>query len=234
MSYSKDLSGNSYGRWRVLALYDIGRGKVISSNSKWSCECTCGVKSEIKGKELIRGSSKSCGCLKRELASKRSTTHGKCRTKEYNAWCNMKSRCYSKGNDDYLNYGGRGIGVCERWEYSFENFIEDIGLIGEGLSLDRIDVNKDYSPDNCRLADSTTQALNRRVSKVSTSGVSGVCLNKKSNKWSCRITIDKERRYLGSFTILEDAIRKRRDYEIEFFGYTKIDKDILERLKEVK
>lgn len=104
-------------------------------------------------------STKSCGCLNHKP---KNLIHGGRYKKSYGSWRAMKRRCYETSNNVYQNYGGRGIKVCDRWLESFENFYTDMGDCPEGYSLDRLDVNRDYTPENCRWATSTEQNCNRR------------------------------------------------------------------------
>lgn len=149
----RDLTGQRFGKLRVIERAGSNKfGKVT-----WRCICDCNKETIAIGNSLVNGHTKSCGCIKEPL-------HGLCAKylAEYNVWHAMLNRCYREGNDSYAYYGGRGIGVCESWRESFENFINDMGPRPEGMSIDRKDSNKDYGPDNCRWADWDTQCNNRR------------------------------------------------------------------------
>ena len=123
----------------------------------------CGNTKIVSTAKLNNGHVKSCGCLAKTNAVK----HNAINTREYITWTNIKARCTNPNNSAYHNYGGRGITVCNRWLDSFENFYEDMGKRPSiEFSIDRIDVNKDYSPENCRWADQKTQMRNRRNTKI--------------------------------------------------------------------
>lgn len=158
-----DLTGKTFGRYFVKGL-TAGCGKV----KFWDCRCECGTEKSVLGGDLKRGMSKSCGCLMREVAATRITTHGMSFHPAYRNWLNAKTRCYNLEGEEYPNYGGRGIIVCERWIDSFENFWEDMGPTWQkGLSLDRYpDVNGDYEKNNCRWATAKMQANNRREHRI--------------------------------------------------------------------
>lgn len=152
----KDLTGQRFGRLTVLKYSHSNNGRL------WQCQCDCGVIKDIVGYELLSGKTKSCGCLKRERIIKRSTTHGKRKTPEYDIWVAMRFRCNNPNDKSYPSYGGRGIKVCEDWQ-KFENFIRDMGYRpGKEYSLDRIDVNGNYCKENCRWATTEQQANNKR------------------------------------------------------------------------
>lgn len=139
-----------------------------SERSGYGCfVCICGATKEVLIGHVTQGRVQSCGCLQKERASqsltKRQTTHGQFGTKTYAAWRSMRQRCENPSAKAYTNYGARGIKVCARWE-KFENFLDDMGECPPGLTLERKDNSKGYSPDNCVWADWAAQANNKRSS----------------------------------------------------------------------
>jgi hypothetical protein len=150
-----DLSGQRFGRWTAVALESVESGRV----TRWVCVCDCGEFDAVQSGNLKSGHSTSCGCY----SSERATTHGKCWTPEYLSWGGMIQRCGNPKATGYEFYGGRGIRVCPRWRESFPNFLADMGpRPSVACSIDRIDVDGNYEPGNCRWATKSEQNSNRR------------------------------------------------------------------------
>lgn len=210
-----------YGCFFVCDKIGVYYGKSL----KRCCtlRCKCGREFIAVIDTVLRGATKSCGCLndmKRKIPKR--TTHGMCKTKLYRKWSRMKARCYNKSNKDYPDYGGRGITVCDEWIKSFVKFYEDMaGGYEEHLELDRKDVNGNYCKENCRWVTEQEQAWNKRVYKNNRSGVAGVTWNKKAGRWEARISKDRKEYYLGFYVEKEAAIKARLDAEIVFYGQTK-------------
>lgn len=157
----KNEVGNKYGRLFVTS--DAGCDKF--GNKQWRCICDCGNAKVIIGTNLRKGLTKSCGCLHKEIAKeegKKTAKHGMTRTKTYKSWIAMVRRCTKPTDQAWKYYGQAGISVCDRWLNSFENFYADMGKRPDGMSIDRINPFKGYSPENCRWADAKTQATNTK------------------------------------------------------------------------
>lgn len=163
MSVKMDLTGHRYGRLTVIR-ESPNRG--TPKRVRWVCRCDCGNETTVSGNAMRRGNTRSCGCLISEGVRRRSTTHGMSRAPEFWVWSAMRNRTTNPNDRNWKHYGGRGIGICERW-LTFENFYADMGLRPSAKhTIERKDNDGPYSPENCCWILMSAQALNKRNARL--------------------------------------------------------------------
>lgn len=152
-----NITGKIFGRLKALSFE-----YVKNKNSYWKCICECGKVVIVSYANLMRGTTKSCGCLNKELTLKRNLIHGKTNTRLYRIWGNMRTRCYNNKTINFHLYGGKGVNVCEEWKNNFLNFYNWALSNGykDNLTIDRIDGNGNYEPSNCRWVTRMQQSRN--------------------------------------------------------------------------
>ena len=196
------LIGETYRRFAT--------DKSTQKTTYGTYECQyCGTHWETNVYNIKRGT-QSCGCLT-------GTKHGLHNHRFYKKWSQMLRRCTNPKDAAYKDYGGRGISVCEDW-LDIRNFVDWCDLTHpnqEGYTLDRINNDKGYSPENCRWVDKSTQAINRRMRRTNTSGFVGVGFNKSKGKWEASLKLNNIYKYIGRFNTIEEAAQARDNYIIE-------------------
>lgn len=195
-----NLKGMKFGKWNVIER----NGKTNDNHIKWLCQCDCGNKSNVSSNDLISGKSKQC--IKCAYESKK--THGLYKSKLYKIYHSMINRCNNKNEKEFNNYGGRGIKVCDEWQNNFLNFYNWAMTNGyaDNLSIDRIDNNGNYCPENCRWATRKEQNCNTRRNRLYTHNGKNLTLT----DW-CRelkINYERTRSRLRLGWNFEDAIKE--------------------------
>ncbi len=193
----------------------------------------CGTKFKANTYDIKSKNTKSCGCYQKKVSSELNKTHGLGYTRLYNIWTEIKYRTLNPNFKQYNDYGGRGITICEEWKNDFMTFYEWARSNGyeenKGLSIDRINNDGNYEPDNCRWTTRVTQGRNRRIHKNNKTGYKGVSFVKDRNKYMSYITVDKNGVFLGNFqTAVEGAIAYNNyiiENNLEGFILNKIPQD---------
>ena len=203
----KDMKPKLIGEtWRK---YPTETSKHKATYGLFECQY-CNKEFEARVDSVKSGNTKSCGCLKGDA-------HGLTSHKFYQTWYGMLQRCTDPKNKGYKDYGARGITVCEEW-LNVSNFVAWCDLTHpniEGLTLDRIDNDKGYYPENCRWADRSTQGTNQRMKSNNTSGYIGVRYYIQTNSWVARITVNNILKHIGYYETIEEAVQARDNYIIE-------------------
>ncbi|WP_373033404.1 hypothetical protein [Sulfurovum sp.] len=213
----RELVGMVFGRWKVVA---ESKYKAKNGSYKVDVVCSCGTRATVERGNLLKGNSKSCGCLQRELLAESTRTHGLSDTPSYVSWSGLLYRC----NNSLKNY--EDVCVCDRWNPvkggSFENFYEDMGDPPQekGFSINRIRGAKEYSKENCEWADRSLQGYDQKLSERNKTGRCGVHVTREG-KYRAKITKDLDHIILGDFESFEEAVRVREEAELKYYGFTK-------------
>ena len=199
-------------------LYATEKSKERRKFGIYKCSF-CGTRFKANTNDIKNGSTKSCGCYHKRRVKESNKTHGLRYTRLYDIWADIKKRTLNPKNKAYNDYGGRGIKVCEEWKNDFMSFYDWAMLNGyeenKGLSIDRIDNDGNYEPNNCRWVSSNIQNRNKRIFKNNTSGFKGVSFRKKNKAFDARICVNKNGIFLGSFLTAVEAAKAYNNYIIE-------------------
>lgn len=203
----KDLTGQRFGY--LVAIKP--NGKTKNCNIIWDCLCDCGNHTNVTSGNLVRGSITSCGCKRSYTISEKNKTHGKSGTRLYMVWSRMVTRCTKPSHHAYKDYGGRGITVCEEWKNNYQSFYDWAMKTGYNdnapmfeCTLDRIDVDGNYEPSNCRWVTIKEQARNRRSSRIIEYKGKKYCAVELAEK--INMSVDTLKRRLNKGWSVDDAV----------------------------
>ena len=209
--FERDMTPRLIGEtWRK---YPTETSKQKATYGLFQCQY-CGKEFETQVSNVKKKDTRSCGC---QIINNFGTTHGLKSNRFYQTWYNMVKRCNNPKSAVYKHYGARGITVYEEW-LDVRNFVAWCDLTHpniEGMTLDRIDNDKGYSPENCTWSDKTTQCINQRVRKDNKSGVVGVRYYGRDGVWTAYISINNARKHIGQFDSIEEAVQARDNYIIQ-------------------
>lgn len=220
MSAFIDLTGKTYNCWTVLS---FDNEHSTRDHKRWICKCKCGIVRSVDRANLVNGISKSCGCYSRERARNRRNAHHESKTRLYKVWVNMRKRCRNPHDKSYLRYGGRGIKVCDEWNdylvfkaWAMSTGYDESAAYGE-CTLDRINVNGGYSPDNCRWISTAQQSYNRRSNHRITYNGETLTIREWEEKLHLRKGIVSSRLHRGwnEIRALTTPIKTKESYEDE-------------------
>jgi hypothetical protein len=214
-SRARDLTGRKFSLLTV-----ISRKEERNENKDvvWDCLCECGKTTTVSSRSLVHNQTKSCGCIRKY---NHRTKGGASLHPLWGIYNQMVSRCHNEKHPSYFNYGSRGIIVCSRWRESAFNFYEDMGECPPDMSLERINNNLGYSPENCKWETKSRQQYNQRMDPNNTSGRTGVYWRKDREKWFAQIDFERKTVRLGHFVNYEDACKARAEAELKYFGFIK-------------
>lgn len=211
--------GMKFGELTVIDAREQGKKR-----ESWLCECSCGNKKVLGRTRLLgtknRRPDKSCGCKEHSWGGK---ITNKKKQRIYNTWYEMNKRCYNPNADNYERYGGSGVTVCDEWREDFSAFLKWALANGydDGLTIDRVDNKKPYTPDNCRWTSYFTQMQNRGLLRNNTTGINGVTFS--NGKYRAYITRNKIHKNLGSYDTLTEAESARKNAEEHYKKYGTIE-----------
>ena len=208
----KDMIGLRFGRLKVVSFFERKGTSYF-----WKCICDCGAEKNVRSDSLKRGKTTSCGCRSAEVATHHEYVGGKPATKHelFSIWEHMNRRCYAKNNGNYKNYGGRGIRVCERWRNSFKKFVEDMGPRDDrSLTLERLNNDGNYEPQNCVWASIEEQQRNKRTVRLNESVV--LDIRRRYDSGETVKSIHENNNIDCSFGCIEDVAYRRTWKGVEY------------------
>jgi len=203
----------------------FGKLVVISESHKnkygewfWNCVCDCGKTVSANGNSMKRGNKKSCGCLLGAHSRRVNTKHGRSTTRLYQIHSSMRARCTNEKHMAYRNYGGRGIKIYEKWMNfeAFESWAKENGY-AEDLTIERINVDGNYEPSNCKWIPLKEQIFNRRIPKSNKSGYVGITYKENLKKFDVRLSIRKKPIFIGYYDTFIEAFIARREEEFKYY-----------------
>lgn len=210
----KDLTGQKFNMLTVLSF-----AYVKETHAYWNCICDCGKTSVVCGSKLMRNITRSCGCLIPETSRIRNSKHKLSKTRLYHIYYGMRVRCYNKNDPSFIHYGQRGITICDEWMKDITKFIEWANKNGykDGLSIDRIDPNKGYFPENCRWVNFKIQANNKTNNKLVTFNGETHTVSEWADKLGMKRKILEQRirnSEAGKYSLEEAFSKKVREHDI--------------------